>query len=70
MSLLFYAIPFETQNPGILTWVWMTRVKWGHSRETTYGEVAALSTTSVASCLRGSRCPFNYFSSFMFLCDL
>jgi len=50
MSLLFYAIPFETQNPGILTWVWMTRVKWGHSRETTYGEVAALSTTSVASC--------------------
>ena len=31
-------------NPGILTWVWQTQVKRGHSRETTEAEVGPLST--------------------------
>jgi len=30
--------------PGILTWVTVTRVKWGHSRETTQARVGALLT--------------------------
>jgi len=39
-----WCMKFRYRYPGIFTRVMRTRVKWGHSRETTEEEVGALST--------------------------